>query len=117
MNEKAHEAMAAQRDEPETALEYLKRVDDSLKKLVEGSGMGQVECMAGREVKGERVKIDPSYKTTLYYNIATCYHKLGMLEECVDYLELATRFLNEKIAMIEEEENALLFQATIDNEE
>ena len=35
---------------------------------------------------------------------------MGMLEECVDNLELATKYLNQKIAMIEEEENALLFQ-------
>jgi hypothetical protein len=32
-----------------------------------------------------------------------------MLEECVDFLELATRSLNLKISMLEEEENALLF--------
>lgn len=56
------------------------------------------------------MSIDPNFKTTLYYNIATCYHKMGMLEECVDNLELATKYLNQKIAMIEEEENALLFQ-------
>lgn len=53
--------------------------------------------------------IDPNVKTTLYYNMATCYQKMNMLEECVDYLELATRSLNLKISMIEEEENALLF--------
>jgi hypothetical protein len=34
-----------------------------------------------------------------------------MLEECVDYLELATRSLNQKISMLEEEENSLLFHA------
>lgn len=32
-----------------------------------------------------------------------------MLEECVDNLELATKALNKKIVMLEEEENALLF--------
>lgn len=32
-----------------------------------------------------------------------------MLEDCVDYLELATRALNQKIAMLESEENALIF--------
>ena len=35
-----------------------------------------------------------------------------MLEECVDYLELAARSLNQKISMLEEEENSLLFQTT-----
>lgn len=33
-----------------------------------------------------------------------------MLEECVDYLELATKSLAVKIIMLEEEENALLFE-------
>ena len=33
MNEKAQDAMSALRDEPETALEYLKKVEDTLHKL------------------------------------------------------------------------------------
>ena len=33
MNEKAQEAMSAGTDEPETALEYLKKVNDTLHKL------------------------------------------------------------------------------------
>lgn len=37
-----------------------------------------------------------------------------MLEECVDYLELATKALNKKIIMLEEEENALLFNDNTD---
>jgi hypothetical protein len=41
--------------------------------------------------------------------MATCYQKLGMLEECVEYLVLATRSLDVKIACIENEEEALLF--------
>jgi hypothetical protein len=53
--------------------------------------------------------LDPNYKATLYYNLACCYQRLGMLEECVDYLELATKSLNKKIIMLEEEENSLLF--------
>ena len=37
-----------------------------------------------------------------------------MLEECVDFLELATKALNKKILMLEEEENALLFNNNTD---
>jgi hypothetical protein len=37
-----------------------------------------------------------------------------MLEECVDFLELATKALNKKIIMLEEEENALLFNNNTD---
>jgi hypothetical protein len=33
-----------------------------------------------------------------------------MLEECVDYLELATKSLAVKITQLEEEENAILFE-------
>lgn len=33
MNEKAQEAMSVGTDEPETALEYLKKVNDTLHKL------------------------------------------------------------------------------------
>lgn len=33
MNDKAQDAMSALRDEPETALEYLKKVEDTLVKL------------------------------------------------------------------------------------
>jgi len=38
-----------------------------------------------------------------------------MLEECVDFLELATKALNKKIIMLEEEENALLFNNNTDS--
>lgn len=38
-----------------------------------------------------------------------------MLEECVDYLELATKSLNKKILLLEDEENALLFNNTDPN--
>ena len=33
MNEKAQESMSSSRDEPETALEYLKKVHDTLEKI------------------------------------------------------------------------------------
>lgn len=97
MNEKAIECMSSTKDEPETALEYLKKVNDTLDKVESSENPLDNQ-------------IDPNYKMTLYYNIATCYQRLGMLEECVDFLEMATKSLNQKIAMLEEEENALIFQ-------
>lgn len=82
MNEKAIECMSSTRDEPETALEYLKKVNDTL---------GKIETGKNNPLENQ---IDPNYKMTLYYNIATCYQRLGMLEECVDFLEMATKSLN-----------------------
>ena len=38
-----------------------------------------------------------------------------MLEECVDHLEMATKSLDKKIVMLEEEENAMLFSNTDSN--
>ena len=127
--------MSSARDEPEVALEYLKKVMDTMEKIE--SAVQEVQ-QKGAAKKGKGGKdtgknnsnmsqsfdvaqvqqqnilystniIDPNYKTTLYYNVATCYQRLGMLEECVDYLELATASLNKKIQMLEEEENGLLF--------
>lgn len=53
--------------------------------------------MKSFELQSRPNLVDPNLKTTLFYNIATCYQKLTMLEECVDYLVLATDALNDKI--------------------
>jgi len=53
-------------------------------------------------------QLNPNYKATLYYNLACCYQRLGMLEECVDYLELATKALKANIIALENQESALL---------
>lgn len=90
------------KDEPETSLEYLKKVEDTLKKLES----------KGSSVSSQKDDLDPNYHAALSYNMACCYQRLGMLEECVDYLELATKALNKKIIQLEEEEKASLFLTT-----
>lgn len=126
VNEKAIEAM--NKDEPDISLEYLKKVNESLIKLEQQqkkyqdikSGSISSKKKAELSTSGEHTQsstspqnmiptIDPNYKATLYYNLATCYQRLGMLEECVDFLEMATKSLEKKIILLEEEENALLF--------
>jgi tetratricopeptide (TPR) repeat protein len=105
MNEKAIESM--NKDEPETALEFLKKADETLTKL-ENRSKSKSSDKLGRTNKKEETatipfekRLDPNYKATLFYNLACCYQRLGMLEECVDYLELATKQLSIKIEMLE----------------
>ena len=96
------------KDEPETALEFLKKADEMLNKLETRSKSKSSDKLGNRGTnKDEKAsipfdkKLDPNYKATLYYNLACCYQRLGLLEECVDYLELATKSLNLKIEMLE----------------
>ena len=93
------------KDEPETALEYLKKVKDT---------MGKVESSEKIKEVGKEI-IDPNYKTSLFYNLACCYQRLGMLEDCIEFLEKATLTLDKKIVQIEDEENSLLFNNTDTN--
>ena len=103
------------KDEPETALEYLKKVEEALKKLERGHEESQ--SYSFRDTKGSLLKsgclpgvaIDPNYRASLFYNLACCYQRLGMLDECVDCLELATKAMHKKIQALEEEESQLLF--------
>ena len=106
MNEKAIESM--NKDEPETALEFLKKADETLTKFEARSKSKSLEKLGTRGHKKDEPAmipfdkaLDPNYKATLYYNLACCYQRLGLLEECVDYLELATKSLNLKIEMLE----------------
>jgi tetratricopeptide (TPR) repeat protein len=89
LNEKAIASM--NKDEPEVALEFLKRVDDTLKKLED-----QLQTPKNN-TNQKPSEIDSNYKAALHYNLACCYQRLGMLEECVDCLELATKSLARKI--------------------
>lgn len=106
------------KDEPEVALEYLKKVDKALhnlehsisKDITDNSysyNQGKNQAFGSSSDKVQ-TQIDPNYKATLSYNLACCYQRLGMLEECVDYLEAATKALKQKISNLEEEENANL---------
>lgn len=104
MNEKAIESM--NKDEPETALEYLKKVDETLQKLqindVDNSNNYQQLKEKQRNdynqsINSSSINLHPNYRATLYYNLACCYQRLGMLEECVDNLEIATKALKQHI--------------------
>lgn len=105
MNEKAIESM--NKDEPETALEFLKKADETLTKMEARSKSKSSDKLGRGQRKDDQStipfekRLDPNYKATLYYNLACCYQRLGLLEECVDYLELATKSLSVKIEMLE----------------
>jgi len=95
------------KEEPETALEYLKKAEEALKRLDRGHEESQ--SYSFREAKSSLLKnhsdLDQNYRASLFYNLACCYQRLGMLEECVDYLELATKAMHRKIQSLEEEES------------
>ena len=89
-------------EEPETALEYLKKVSETIEKL-EKSGNENLLEMGGRGIDEESNSqiIDYNYKASLYFNLGCCYNRLGMLEECVDNMELAINSLDSKIKQLE----------------
>ena len=63
----------------------------------EGSLLGKSTTDDGGSKSKEQVKepkLDLNYKATIYYNIACCYQRLDMLEECVENLELSTKALD-----------------------
>lgn len=89
MNEKAIESM--NKDEPETALEFLKKADETLSRTEQTEKSDTSSSRHQSQQSNAADGIDSNYKAALYYNLACCYQRLGMLEECVDYLELATK--------------------------
>lgn len=56
------------------------------------------------------VHIDPTYKVVLYYNMACCYQRLQLYDECAEYLENSTRALKERIKALDKQEQSILFQ-------
>ena len=44
----------------------------------------------------------------LYYNLACCYQRLGLLEESVEYLELASDQLEDTIQFFEVQEENII---------
>lgn len=56
------------------------------------------------ESKRQPLTIDNSTKATIYYNIACCYQRLDMLEDCVENLEKSSQALELKIEEIEKQE-------------
>lgn len=46
--------------------------------------------------------------TCLYYNLACCYQRMGLLDEAVEYLELSSNKLDETISFYAKQEQALV---------
>jgi tetratricopeptide (TPR) repeat protein len=72
MNEKAIESM--NKDEPETALEYLKKADETLSKMDQKHINS--DTSSSRHISQQSNSTDPidsNYKAALYYNLACCY--------------------------------------------
>lgn len=54
------------------------------------------------------VKIDPTYKVVMYYNMSCCYQRLQLYDECAEYLEKATQSLKERIKILDQYEQNFL---------
>lgn len=81
--------MVNDKDQPENGIKCLKQAQDianqncKLLEEAEKSSMGENDEVAGLD----------NYDVALAYNMATCYQRLQMLEECADYLERAIELL------------------------
>ena len=51
---------------------------------------------------------DSNLVVCLYYNLACCYQRLGLLEESVEYLELASDQLGDTVAFFEAQEDFII---------
>ena len=60
------------------------------------------------ESKALEVVKENNLVTCLYYNLACCYQRLGLLEEAVEYLELSSDKLEETIEFYNRQEHALV---------
>ena len=57
-----------------------------------------------------QIDIDPTFKVILFYNMACCHQRLHLNDECTQYLESATKALQERIKLLESQEQTLLHQ-------
>jgi hypothetical protein len=60
------------------------------------------------EAKTKEIVKEKNLVTCLYYNLACCYQRLGLLEEAVEYLELSSNQLEETIDFYTKQESALI---------
>ena len=85
------------------------------KAVVEGQ-KHPIALVFGRENSGltndelQKIEIDPTFKVVLSYNMACCYQRLHLYEECAEYLESATTSLKERIKILDQQEQSLLMQ-------
>ena len=49
-----------------------------------------------------KIEVDPTSKVVLFYNMACCYQRLQMFEDCAEYLEKAIGALDERIDVLKE---------------
>jgi len=50
----------------------------------------------------QKIEIDPTFKVVLNYNMACCYQRLHLYDECAEYLESATHALKERIKILDQ---------------
>ena len=55
--------------------------------------MQSMSTMRGAEAAAVIYIQEQNMVTCLYYNLACCYHRLGLFEESIEYLELASSSL------------------------
>lgn len=51
----------------------------------------------------------------MFYNMACCYQRLQLFDECAEYLEHATGALRERISLLEHQEQAMLHNKLASN--
>lgn len=51
------------------------------------------------------LKVSATLKVVLFYNMAFCYQRLEMIDDCIENLDLATHSLKHRIKTLEDEEN------------
>lgn len=63
-----------------------------------------------------KIKVDPTFKLVMFYNMACCYQRLQLFDECAEYLEHATGALKERIAILEQQEQTMLHNKLANNQ-
>lgn len=56
------------------------------------------------------LEVETQYKVILFYNMAYCFQRLDMINECIEYLQKATKSLNENIKTMESQQAKLVSQ-------
>ena len=50
------------------------------------------------------MNVSPTLKVILYYNMAFCYQRLELHDDCIEHLELATHALKIRLKLLEDDE-------------
>ena len=49
------------------------------------------------------MSVDTNHKVILYYNMSFCFQRLDMINDCIEYLEMATKALKESLKRLTDE--------------